>query len=112
MHSKDLRAMGENELRIDLVHEWFEGPRATVIANVQLLPGPRPSCCRFGFLRLRLRGLVNAGLAFRGGRRANADLSQIALADVSDEHEQRHSHFQSGEISIGSQRSFPCPVLD
>ena len=58
--------MGENELRIDLVHEWFEGPRATVIANVQLLPGPRPSCCRFGFLRLRLRGLVNAGLASEG----------------------------------------------
>ena len=26
MHSKDLRAMGENELRIDLVHEWFEAP--------------------------------------------------------------------------------------
>jgi AhpD family alkylhydroperoxidase len=26
MHSKDLRAMGEDELRIDLVHEWFEAP--------------------------------------------------------------------------------------
>lgn len=26
MHSKDLRARGEDELRIDLVHEWFEAP--------------------------------------------------------------------------------------
>ncbi len=26
MHSKDLRAMGESELRIDLVHEWDEAP--------------------------------------------------------------------------------------
>src|SRR5271169_1022086 len=26
MHSKDLRAMGESELRIDLVHEWHEAP--------------------------------------------------------------------------------------
>jgi alkylhydroperoxidase family enzyme len=26
MHSKDLRAMGEDELRIDLVREWFEAP--------------------------------------------------------------------------------------
>jgi len=26
MHSKDLRAMGESELRIDLVHEWYEAP--------------------------------------------------------------------------------------
>ena len=26
MHSKNLRAMGENELRIHLVHQWFEAP--------------------------------------------------------------------------------------
>jgi len=26
MHSKDLRAMGESELRIDLIHEWYEAP--------------------------------------------------------------------------------------
>ncbi len=26
MHSKDLRAMGESELRIDLVREWNEAP--------------------------------------------------------------------------------------
>ena len=26
MHSKDLRAMGESELRIDLVREWCEAP--------------------------------------------------------------------------------------
>jgi AhpD family alkylhydroperoxidase len=26
MHSKDLRVMGESELRIDLVHEWYEAP--------------------------------------------------------------------------------------
>jgi AhpD family alkylhydroperoxidase len=26
MHSKDLRAAGESDLRIDLVHEWFEAP--------------------------------------------------------------------------------------
>jgi AhpD family alkylhydroperoxidase len=26
MHSNDLRAMGESDLRIDLVHEWYEAP--------------------------------------------------------------------------------------
>lgn len=26
MHGQDLRAMGESDLRIDLVHEWYEAP--------------------------------------------------------------------------------------